>query len=86
MRSPPVAARALLLRTLGVLTLAITLLILGTVQVSAKSESSLRVGNSINVFVRYGYLSISMKVISYNDTERWLFKEPTNQVFRVSSS
>lgn len=51
---------------------------------AAKSESSLRVGNSVNVFVRYGYLSISMKVISYNDTERWLFKEPTNQVFRVS--
>lgn len=62
----------------------ILLILLGIVRVSAKSESSLRVGNSINVFVRYGYLSISMKVISYNDTERWLFKEPTNQVFRVS--
>lgn len=49
-----------------------------------KTESRLRVGKSINVFVRYGYLGISMKVISYNDTERWLFKEPTNNVFLVS--
>lgn len=51
---------------------------------SGKIESRLRVGRTINVFVRYGYLGISMKVISYNDTERWLFKEPTNNVFRVS--
>ncbi|KAJ6639127.1 Torso-like protein, partial [Pseudolycoriella hygida] len=49
---------------------------------SGKTESKLRVGKAINVFVRYGYLSISMKVISYNDTEQWLFKEPTNNVFR----
>ncbi|XP_055314795.1 torso-like protein isoform X2 [Sitodiplosis mosellana] len=47
-----------------------------------KIESRLRVGKTINVFVRYGYLGISMKVISYNDTERWLFKEPTYNVFR----
>lgn len=51
-----------------------------------KDESRLRVGKTINVFVRYGYLGISMKVISYNDTERWLFKEPTNNVFQVSST
>lgn len=49
-----------------------------------KSESRLRIGKAINVFVRYGYLGISMKVISYNDTEKWLFKEPTNNVFKVS--
>lgn len=48
-----------------------------------KIESRLRVGKGINVFVRYGYLGISMKVISYNDTERWLFKEPTSDVFKV---
>lgn len=48
-----------------------------------QSESLLRVGKAINVFVRYGYLSISMKVISYNDTERWIFKEPTKNVFQV---
>lgn len=50
---------------------------------SAQSESLLRVGKAINVFIRYGYLSISMKVISYNDTERWIFKEPTRNVFQV---
>lgn len=50
---------------------------------SGKIESRLRVGRTINVFVRYGYLGISMKVISYNDTERWLFKEPTYNVFQV---
>lgn len=50
---------------------------------TAQSESLLRVGKAINVFVRYGYLSISMKVISYNDTERWIFKEPTKNIFQV---
>lgn len=52
----------------------------------AQSESQLRVGKAINIFIRYGYLSISMKVISYNDTERWLFKEPTKNIFKVSIS
>lgn len=52
---------------------------------SGQSESLLRVGKAINVFIRYGYLSISMKVISYNDTERWIFKEPTKNIFQVSS-
>lgn len=50
---------------------------------SSQSESQLRAGKAINLFIRYGYLSISMKVISYNDTERWLFKEPTKNVFKV---
>lgn len=49
-----------------------------------QSESQLRVGKAINVLIRYGYLSISMKVISYNDTEKWLFKEPTKNIFQVS--
>lgn len=47
------------------------------------SESQLRLGKAINIFIRYGYLSISMKVISYNDSETWLFKEPTKNIFRV---
>lgn len=46
-------------------------------------ESQLRLGKAVNIFIRYGYLSISMKVISYNDTERWLFKEPTKNIFKV---
>lgn len=49
-----------------------------------KTESQLRLGKAINIFIRYGYLSISMKVISYNDTETWLFKEPTKNIFTVS--
>lgn len=52
---------------------------------NSQSESQLRAGKAINLFIRYGYLSISMKVISYNDTERWLFKEPTKNVFKVYS-
>lgn len=46
-------------------------------------ESQLRLGKAINIFIRYGYLSISMKVISYNDSETWLFKEPTKNIFKV---
>lgn len=46
-------------------------------------ESQLRVGKAVNIFLRYGYLSKSMKVISYNDTERWLFKEPTIDIYQV---
>lgn len=47
-------------------------------------ESQLRIGKSVNIFVRYGYLSISMRVISNNDTEEWLFKEPTRSIYKVS--
>lgn len=72
----------LLVKIIGLVSL---LLMIGDLS-DGKTESRLRVGKSINVFVRYGYLGISMKVISYNDTERWLFKEPTNNVFLVSSS
>lgn len=68
-------------RWLGILALAfITLFV--TKECSCQSESLLRVGKGINVFIRYGYLSISMKVISYNDTERWIFKEPTKNIFQ----
>lgn len=69
----------LLFKTIGFCTL---FLLINNICMG-KIESRLRVGKTINVFVRYGYLGISMKVISYNDTERWLFKEPTYNVFRV---
>ncbi|BFF91408.1 torso-like protein [Drosophila madeirensis] len=48
-------------------------------------ESQLRIGKAINIFLRYGYLSISMRVIPMNDnveTERWIFKEPTKNIYR----
>lgn len=46
-------------------------------------DGQLRLGKAVNLFTRYGYLSISMKVISHNDSEMWLFKEPTNNIFKV---
>lgn len=49
-------------------------------------ESQLRIGKAINIFVRYGYLGISMRVIPYNnsyESERWLFKEPTKNIYKV---
>ncbi|XP_037912407.1 torso-like protein [Hermetia illucens] len=49
-------------------------------------ESQLRIGKSVNIFVRYGYLSISMRVISNNDTEEWLFKEPTRSIYKNMES
>lgn len=59
-------------------------LVLGVTHICiGKSESQLRLGKAVNIFIRYGYLSISMKVISYNDTETWLFKEPTVNIFKV---
>lgn len=72
----------ILLKIIGICTL----FLLINNMCMGKIESRLRIGKTINVFVRYGYLGISMKVISYNDTERWLFKEPTYNVFRVCFS
>lgn len=72
----------ILLKIIGICTL----FLLINHMCMGKIESRLRIGKTINVFVRYGYLGISMKVISYNDTERWLFKEPTYNVFRVCFS
>lgn len=46
-------------------------------------DGQLRLGKAVNLFIRYGYLSISMKVISHNDSETWLFKEPTKNIFKV---
>ena len=68
---------------LSLLAIAFISIAFTTKECVGQSESLLRVGKAINVFVRYGYLSISMKVISYNDTERWIFKEPTKNVFQV---
>lgn len=42
----------------------------------------LRVGAAINVFSRYGYLSISMRVVPRNDSDFWVFREPTVDVFK----
>ncbi|TGZ49812.1 Torso-like protein [Temnothorax longispinosus] len=44
-----------------------------------------RLGGAVNVFSRYGYLSISMRVVPRNDTETWIFREPTLDVFKNST-
>ncbi|XP_041968909.1 torso-like protein isoform X2 [Aricia agestis] len=49
---------------------------------AASLDSELGVGKSINIFMRYGYLSICMRVVPRNDTEGWVFREPTVSVFR----
>lgn len=47
------------------------------------AESQIRVGGAINIFGRYGYLSISMKVVPRNDSDQsWLFREPIVDVFK----
>lgn len=45
-----------------------------------------RLGGAVNIFSRYGYLSISMRVVPRNDTETWIFREPTLDVFRNPTS
>src|SRR5688500_16034979 len=34
------------------------------------------IGSVINIFPRYGYNSLTMKVVPRNDSEAWLFSEP----------
>ncbi|XP_067214723.1 torso-like protein isoform X1 [Linepithema humile] len=41
-----------------------------------------QLGGAVNVFSRYGYLSISMRVVPRNDSETWIFREPTLEVFK----
>lgn len=40
-----------------------------------------QLGGTVNVFSRYGYLSISMRVVPRNDSDTWVFREPTLEVF-----
>lgn len=78
--------KLIVLNVLGTLVgplLLLTLLLSSLDSCVGQRESQLRLGKAINIFIRYGYLSISMKVISYNDSETWLFKEPTKNIFKV---
>ncbi|XP_049791805.1 torso-like protein, partial [Schistocerca nitens] len=53
---------------------------------AASLQNTLRLGAGINVFSRYGYLSISMRVVPRNDSDGgWLFREPTVDVFTADS-
>ncbi|CAH1958306.1 unnamed protein product [Acanthoscelides obtectus] len=44
------------------------------------TASQLKIGRAIDIFTRYGYLSLSMKVISRNESD-WMFREPTIAIF-----
>ncbi|KAJ2941211.1 hypothetical protein O0L34_g10444 [Tuta absoluta] len=66
-----------MVRVLSVLLLAVALCGASTTLVS-----ELGVGKAINIFMRYGYLSICMRVVPRNDTEEWMFREPTVGVFK----
>lgn len=59
--------------------LVLAMLLISRIDV-AKSQKP-RLGGAINVFSRYGYLSISMRVVPRNDSETWIFREPTLDVF-----
>lgn len=49
----------------------------------ALSLAQIRVGGAINLFGRYGYLSISMRVVPRNDSDpTWIFREPIVDVFK----
>ncbi|XP_011645783.1 torso-like protein [Pogonomyrmex barbatus] len=41
-----------------------------------------QLGGAVNVFSRYGYLSISMRVVPRNDSETWIFREPILDIFK----
>ncbi|KAK9497512.1 hypothetical protein O3M35_004217 [Rhynocoris fuscipes] len=49
--------------------------------ISQTRSHSIRVGGAINLFGRFGYLSISMRVVPRNDSEKWIFREPIVDVF-----
>ncbi|XP_020300298.1 torso-like protein isoform X2 [Pseudomyrmex gracilis] len=59
------------------LTSVFTLLIGACITKSQRPQ----LGTAVNIFSRYGYLSISMRVVPRNDTEPWIFREPTCDIF-----
>ncbi|XP_075234979.1 torso-like protein [Lycorma delicatula] len=47
------------------------------------TTGEVRCGGAINLFGRFGYLSISMRVVPRNDTDHtWIFREPIVDVFK----
>jgi torso-like protein len=61
---------------------ALMVFILYALRLQQKAHADIKVGNAINVFNRYGYFSISMRVVPRNDTDHsWIFREPTVDVF-----
>ncbi|XP_065343832.1 torso-like protein [Cloeon dipterum] len=50
--------------------------------VLAAPEQTLNIGRAMNLFTRYGYLTLSMRVVPRNDSKVWLFREPTVKIFQ----
>lgn len=66
----------------GAKALVVFVLCASRAQLEIIADPDIRVGNAINVFNRYGYFSISMRVVPRNDTDHsWIFREPTVDVF-----
>lgn len=42
-------------------------------------------GAVMHLFPRYGYLSLSMRVVPRNDTQNWIFLEPSREVLEPST-
>ncbi|XP_017875212.1 torso-like protein [Ceratina calcarata] len=61
--------------------LAWSIALLTGISLSSETQKP-RLGGAVNIFSRYGYLSISMRVVPRNDTDTWIFREPTLDVFR----
>lgn len=60
----------------------VTVLMIDGEDIQEAYDSQLQVGRSIDIFPRYGYLSISMKVVPQNMTDfDTIFREPTVDVF-----
>jgi len=49
------------------------------------SDPKVPVGGVIHLFPRYGYLSLSMRVVPRNDSLSWIFLEPTKYIFESST-
>ncbi|XP_066592195.1 torso-like protein [Prorops nasuta] len=64
------------------LRLLLVLVILLKYRVEFAKTQRPRLGGAVNIFSRYGYLSISMRVVPRNDTDTWVFREPTLDVFK----
>lgn len=65
----------------GVLLTGITLFVI--VLQPRITYCDIRCGGAINIFGRFGYLSISMRVVPRNDTDHtWIFREPIVDVFK----
>ncbi|XP_014215415.1 torso-like protein [Copidosoma floridanum] len=60
----------------------LVLLVLLLLRLQLTLQQRPKLGGSVNVFSRYGYLAVSMRVVPRNDSDTWIFREPSLDVFR----